>query len=226
MSACHGNNSSLLCDQVIASVVSRSQQLKGSAFHKFCNDAVNVVKASISNSDVFVKCFLFKQRSWSTLEELVEGEQLDEICFRSTWNCCLQSIVLRVLLLKIVDQCLNMGFIEVLSSFASGCNIVHHAQRLGKLVNFSKEFKSSVQHVVHTTPFAKVMLCIQVFVAVTKSKQVPWLNVQSHNLFKKLIESLVGVGDNQNTLVGEVVIPVGNNLHGYIGFSSSRWTHN
>jgi len=54
---------------------------------------------------------------------------------------------------------------------------------------------------------------------------MPFINVQCHNLLKKLIQRLIRVCHNQSTLIGLIVVDVRNYLHGNICFARTRRTH-
>jgi hypothetical protein len=53
-----------------------------------------------------------------------------------------------------------------------------------------------------------------------------FVNVQSHDFLKQLVQRLIGVGDNQSTLRREVVVDVGYDLHGHISFTRTGRTNN
>ena len=44
---------------------------------------------------------------------------------------------------------------------------------------------------------------------------------QSHDLFEQLIESLIGVGDDEGSLFRKVVVQVRDDLNGHVSFAGS-----
>ena len=47
---------------------------------------------------------------------------------------------------------------------------------------------------------AEVFLCLQLFLPVTEPEEVAFVDVQSHDLLKQLVEGLVGVGHQESSL--------------------------
>ena len=70
-------------------------------------------------------------------------------------------------------------------------------------VFFSSSFEA--QHVIHSTPFAEILLCIQLLNAPTQSKKISLWDVQGHNLLKQIVQSLVGVRHQDDLLIWEIV---------------------
>ena len=60
----------------------------------------------------------------------------------------------------------------------------------------------------------------------TEPDQVALVNVEDRDLFKELVQGLVGVGDEKDALVGVVSVKRGNNLHGHVGFARPGRPHN
>ncbi len=55
---------------------------------------------------------------------------------------------------------------------------------------------------------------------------LPFINIESDKLFKELIQSLIGMGNQQCSLIGIIVVPIGNNLDSNISLSRSWRTYN
>ena len=54
---------------------------------------------------------------------------------------------------------------------------------------------------------------------------MPLVHVQSHDLLEELVQSLVGVGDDEGPLLGEAVVDVGDDLHGHVGLARAWRAH-
>ena len=116
---------------------------------------------------------------------------------------------------------------KVSRSFACVCQgSVFDLETVLQFVNLCQELHPLSKHEVDPSVAAKIFLCLQSLFSVAQSKQVSLVDVECHDFLKELIEGLIGVGDDEGSLLWVVVIEVGDDLHGNVRLSSARGTHN
>jgi hypothetical protein len=71
----------------------------------------------------------------------------------------------------------------------------------------------------------EVLVGVQHLLTTTQTQQVMLLDVKRHDFLKDLIQCHVGMGHNERSLLGEIVVKIRDDLDSNVGLSSSRGTN-
>ena len=103
--------------------------------------------------------------------------------------------------------------------FAGVGNVADDVERFLQSLHLGQQIQSLGQDVVDPSVATEILFRFQFFLAVTHTQQVTFVHVEGHDLLEELIEGHVRVGHDQRPLFGEVVVDVGDDLHGNVRFS-------
>src|SRR2546423_741517 len=118
---------------------------------------------------------------------------------------------------------LDMDLIEVLCRFARATMGALCANGSSKSVNFTQKSLTIFKERLDAAIFVVRRIAFEFFFAVTESQQMPTVDIKCDDFLEELIESLVTMGDEENSLMRKVVIQKVDNLCGYIRLAGAWW---
>mmetsp|Transcript_61659 Transcript_61659/g.133537 ORF Transcript_61659/g.133537 Transcript_61659/m.133537 type:complete len:324 (-) Transcript_61659:2901-3872(-) len=117
-------------------------------------------------------------------------------------------------LLEFLPSVLHVVEEEMLSILAGVRGVMPQQPELVReALHLGEQLDAPLQHMVHAAPLGKVLDGVEFFDAASQPEKVPLGNVQRDNLFEEIVQSLVGVGHQDDLLIWEVVKEEVNHLH-------------
>mmetsp|Transcript_120869 Transcript_120869/g.386008 ORF Transcript_120869/g.386008 Transcript_120869/m.386008 type:complete len:287 (+) Transcript_120869:1633-2493(+) len=112
---------------------------------------------------------------------------------------------------------------KVLGILASVCDILtNQPKSFCQLFHLRKQLQAPLQHVVDAAPLREILPGIELRDASTQPKQVPLRDVKSDDLLEEVVQSLIGVSDQNDLLIWEVVEQEVDHLDGRICLTRAR----
>mmetsp|Transcript_8034 Transcript_8034/g.21823 ORF Transcript_8034/g.21823 Transcript_8034/m.21823 type:complete len:373 (-) Transcript_8034:87-1205(-) len=99
----------------------------------------------------------------------------------------------------------------------------HDAEALTQLLNLVQKMHTSLEHRIDAPQLVVFLLRLQKALTVAEANHLPDVNVLARQFLENIVQSLVGMGDDQCTLARIVVVQRVQYLHGRVRLPRSGW---